>query len=151
MTWDALIKLAKTLTDDVELGTSYRTPALKYEDRMLVRLWEDGKTVVVHVESVDEQQFLLRTQPDVFHLTSHYEGYPLVLARLVSLTSKTARTLLGEELARRGWHPDAVTSRASKAATKKARSKRARTTVRAAKTKRPKATKTKRTASKKRD
>jgi hypothetical protein len=77
----------------VEEGTSYGTPALKVGGKLLARLWEDGTTLVLKVPPV-VRDFLLRTTPDVFFVTDHYRGYPIVLVRLAVVD----RCQLGELL-----------------------------------------------------
>ena len=99
MTWKQLCELGLTLPD-VEESTSYRTPALKCRGKLIARLTEDGTTVVLVVETVDEQQFLLKAMPDVYFLTPHYEGYPLVLAHLSALRTPATRTHLTSACAR---------------------------------------------------
>jgi len=99
MTWKQLCALGLKLPD-VEESTSYGTPALKCRGKLLARLKEDGTTVVLAVESVEEQQFLLQAKPEVYFLTPHYEGYPLVLAHLSALRTPAARTHLTSACAR---------------------------------------------------
>lgn len=93
MTWNALVKLGLELPG-VELSTWYRTPALKVGGKGFVRLKEDGKSVVLGVEDLDAQAFLLGALPRVYFITDHYRGYPAVLARLTALTVKEARLRL---------------------------------------------------------
>jgi len=93
MTWNALVKLGLELPE-VELSTWYRTPALKLRGKGFVRLKEDGTSVVLGVEDLDEQAFLLAARPKVYFLTDHYRGYPAILARLSALTVKEARLRL---------------------------------------------------------
>lgn len=57
----------------------YRTPAFRVKKKMIVRLREDGETLVVHA---DDRDIWLDTYPDVFYVTDHYRNYPLVLIRL---------------------------------------------------------------------
>ena len=64
----------------VALGTSYGTPALKVAGKMLARLREDGDLVLKVEDGLRDA--LLDTQPDVFHTTAHYDGYPVLLVRL---------------------------------------------------------------------
>ncbi len=93
MTWKALVKLGLELPD-VEVGTWYRTAALKVGGKGFVRLKEDGKSIVLGVEDLDAQAFLLRARPTVYFITEHYRGYAAVLARLSTLTVKEARLRL---------------------------------------------------------
>ena len=97
MTYDDVRKIALAWTE-VEDGTSYGTPALKVRKKMLVRLKEDGDSLVMPGVPPDERDMLVESQPPVFYLTDHYKDYPMVLIRL----SKTKRATV-EPLLRRQW------------------------------------------------
>jgi hypothetical protein len=97
MTFDDVRKIALTWPE-VEDGTSYGTPALKVRKKMLVRLREDGDSLVMPGVPRDERDMLVESQPKVFYFTDHYKDYPYVLIRL----SKVARTTV-EPLLRRQW------------------------------------------------
>jgi hypothetical protein len=43
---------------------------------------EDGETLVVRVVDLEDKDALLRSDPDVFFTTPHYDGYAYVLVRL---------------------------------------------------------------------
>ena len=83
---------------EVEDGSSYGTPALKVRKKMLVRLKEDGDSLVMPGVPPDERDMLVESQPTVFYFTDHYRDYPIVLIRL----SKAKRTTV-EPLLRRHW------------------------------------------------
>ena len=83
---------------EVEDGSSYGTPALKVRKKMLVRLKEDGDSLVMPGMPPDERDMLVESQPTVFYFTDHYRDYPIVLIRL----SKAKRTTV-EPLLRRHW------------------------------------------------
>jgi hypothetical protein len=83
---------------EVEDGNSYGTPALKVREKMLVRLKEDGDSLVMPGVPRDERDMLLEREPKVFYFTDHYKDYPMVLIRL----SKTKRATV-EPLLRRHW------------------------------------------------
>ena len=93
MKWEQLSKLGRELPEVVE-DTWYRTPALKVRGKGFVRLKEDGRSVVFLLESVDEQEFLCETQPEVYFITDHYAGYAAVLARLATLRVPECRSRL---------------------------------------------------------
>lgn len=95
MKWERLCQLGLELPEVVE-DIWYRTPALKVRGKSFVRIKEDGESVVFLLESVDEQQFLIETQPEVYYITDHYRGYPAVLARLAALTVPECRLRLAE-------------------------------------------------------
>jgi hypothetical protein len=93
MKWDQLCKLARELPE-VEEGIWFRTPALKVRGKSFVRLKEDGKSVVFLLGSLEEQELLTETQPDVYYITDHYRGWPAVLARLAALKTAECRLQL---------------------------------------------------------
>ena len=77
----------------VEEGTSYHTPAWRVAGKLLVRLREDGETLVVKVD-FDERDALMTVDPDVFFTTDHYRNYPSVLVRIDRVPSDVLRDLL---------------------------------------------------------
>jgi hypothetical protein len=81
MTFDELRKFA-LLWPEVEDGTSYGTPALKVRKKMLVRLREDGDSLVMPGVPPDERAMLVESRPKLFYFTDHYRDYPMVLIRL---------------------------------------------------------------------
>ena len=56
----------------VEESTSYGTPALRVRKKLLARMKEDGETVVIPTGSIDEKEFLIATEPDLYFQTPHY-------------------------------------------------------------------------------
>src|SRR6202047_5607531 len=97
MTFEDVRKIALAWPE-VEDGTSYGTPALKVRKGLLVRLREDGDSLVMPGVPIDERDMLVESQPKVFYFTDHYRDYPMVLIRL----SKT-KGLTVEPLLRRQW------------------------------------------------
>ena len=97
MTFDQVRKIALTWPE-VEDGTSYGTSALKVRKKLMVRLREDGDSMVMPGVPSEERDMLVESQPKVFYFTDHYRNYPMVLIRL----SKTKRATV-EPLLRRQW------------------------------------------------
>jgi hypothetical protein len=97
MTYDEIREIALAWPE-VEDGTSYRTPALKVRKKLLVRLKEDGDSLVMPGVPQDERDMLVESAPRVFYFTDHYRDYPMVLIRL----SKAKRAMV-EPLLRRQW------------------------------------------------
>jgi hypothetical protein len=60
-------------------STSYGTPAYKVNKRLLIRIKEDGETLVLHS---DDRDIFLKKDPSVFFVTEHYANYPYVLINL---------------------------------------------------------------------
>jgi hypothetical protein len=77
----------------VEEGTSYGTPAWRAGRRMLVRLHQDGQSIVLKIGN-ETRDHLLQADPETFFVTDHYRGYPMVLARLDRLSAADLRKLL---------------------------------------------------------
>src|SRR5882672_7580553 len=97
VTFDDVRKIALAWPE-VEHGTSYGTPALKVRKKLLVRLKEDGDSLVMPGVPPDERDMLVESQPKVFYFTDHYRDYPIALIRL----SKAKRAIV-EPLLRRQW------------------------------------------------
>lgn len=94
LTFDDLRDLAQEF-EGIEESTSYGTPALKLRGELLVRLREDGETVVLRTTFVD-RDLLIQADPDVYHVTDHYRNYPYVLVRLGHVQRSEFRDRLEE-------------------------------------------------------
>ena len=77
----------------VEEGTSYGTQAFRVRKKFLVRLREDGETLVVKCADRDP---LMAADPQAFFVTKHYENYPSVLVNLAKVKLADLRALLIE-------------------------------------------------------
>jgi hypothetical protein len=77
----------------VEEGASYGTPAFKLGTKLLVRLHQDGASLVLKVGDATRDH-LLQADPDTFFITDHYRGYPMLLVRLAAVEEDDLRDLL---------------------------------------------------------
>src|ERR1700710_1198429 len=93
MTFDDVRKFA-LLWAEVDDGTSYGTPALKVRKKLLVRLREDGDSLVMPGVPPEERDMLVENSPSVFYFTDHYRDYPIVLIRLSKVKRATVEPLL---------------------------------------------------------
>ena len=98
-----------------EESTSYGTPSVKIKGKILSRWRTEAEgAVAIRCDFLD-RELLLQTQPDVFFLTDHYLGYPMVLMRVEKASVATMRDML-----ERGWQcvapARAVKERAQEAA-----------------------------------
>ena len=93
MTWDEVLAIGLRLPG-VEASTSYGTPALKVRGKLVTRLRAEDASLVLHGVPPDEREMLVALDPRVFHITAHYGGYPLVLARLAPLEPERLRPFL---------------------------------------------------------
>ncbi len=92
--WADVVALAAALPG-VEEQSSYGTPALKVNGKLLGRLKEDGETLALRV-GFEERQALVHERPDVYLVTPHYENSPMVLVRLAAADPDEVRELLVE-------------------------------------------------------
>jgi hypothetical protein len=98
--WDHVVALAQAELPEVELSTSYGTPALKVRKKLFARLREDGEHLVLFVDFM-EREALVQSSPDVFSVTPHYVDWPMVLVRLDSVDPAELRELVIESWRRR--------------------------------------------------
>jgi hypothetical protein len=89
--WADVVALG-TVHAGVEESTWFRTPALKVRGKSFCRMKEDGETLVIQVLDLEDKEALLRSDPEVFFTTPHYDGYAYVLVRL----DRIGRELLAE-------------------------------------------------------
>jgi hypothetical protein len=92
VTFDTVCELARDLPG-VEIGTAYGTPALRVRKKVMARLREDGETLAIRMEFGD-REFHLQTNPEVFYITDHYAGYPMILVRLAKVDREELRELV---------------------------------------------------------
>ncbi|MGI9599373.1 MAG: MmcQ/YjbR family DNA-binding protein [Acidimicrobiales bacterium] len=71
-------------------------PSWRTKARMFAWIREDPEALVVWVDSLDEKEALIASEPDKFFTTSHYDGSPIVLVRLEAVDSDEAAELLIE-------------------------------------------------------
>jgi hypothetical protein len=93
VSWDDVREIALALPG-VEDGTSYGTPALKRKKKLMIRLKEDGETVVMIV-GFDNRELLMNARPEAFFITDHYRNYPSVLMRMAKVSVGEAKDVVG--------------------------------------------------------
>ena len=91
--WDDVVAIGTALPE-VEESTWFRTPALKVRGKSFCRMKEDGETLVVRVVDLEDKDALLRSNPEVFFTTPHYDGYAYVLVRLAQVDAGVLRELI---------------------------------------------------------
>jgi len=83
----ATIELVRSMAlalPGVEEGVCHGTPAFYVRRKLMLRLWEDGETLVVRFPK-EKRAALIRQNPDVFSVTDHYRNYPAVLLNLLAV------------------------------------------------------------------
>jgi len=77
----------------VEEATSYGTPSIRVRKKFMARM-KDDETLAIQCGSIDEKEFLMATEPEVFFQTPHYVGWPVVLVRLPVVTDGKLREMI---------------------------------------------------------
>lgn len=70
------------------------TPAFYVRSKFFTKLSHDGRTAVVHVDSLEEKEVLLATEPRKLTTTPHYDGYRMVLVVLAKVSKSELRDLV---------------------------------------------------------
>jgi hypothetical protein len=69
---------------EVQEGVCFGTPAFYVRRKLMLRLREDGETLVVRFPR-EKRAALIEENPDVFSVTDHYRNYPAVLVNLLAV------------------------------------------------------------------
>lgn len=93
ITWDDVRELALALPE-VEESTSWRQPCFKVRGKWFTGMSPHEEGALVLKGDPDEKQLILESQPDVFYVTPHYEGWAGVLTRLDAIDRDSPRERL---------------------------------------------------------
>jgi hypothetical protein len=77
---------------EIEVGTSYGTPALKVRKKMLCRV-KDVDTIGVMCP-LEEKELLIEAPPEFYFETDHYKGWPTLLVRIHAVPLEELRLRL---------------------------------------------------------
>ena len=80
VTLETMRTLTTKLPGSIE-GTSYGTPGFRVGKKLFARLHGKEDAIVLLLNTVQEQQDLIASDPMSFYITDHYEGYAAVLIR----------------------------------------------------------------------
>jgi hypothetical protein len=94
-TWEDVIEIGKRFPE-VEVGTSFGTPALQVRGKRMCRMRTNPDALVLRVIDLGEREALLQGQPDAFFSTPHYDGYPYVLVKLETVDPTELAELIEE-------------------------------------------------------
>lgn len=87
------VKAAKRFPG-VEESTSYGTPALKVQGKLISRWRTEAEGALALWCDFVDREMLLQADPQVFFLTDHYRNYPMVLVRLDKVRSAALADLI---------------------------------------------------------
>lgn len=71
-------------------------PSWRTKPRMFTWVRDDPEALVVWVDSVEERDGLIASEPEKFFTTDHYDGQPIVLVRLEAVDLDETRELITE-------------------------------------------------------
>lgn len=94
-TWDDVVAIARELPE-VEVSTSYRTPALKVAGKGFARLRTEAEGGLVLMCQLDEKEALLASGDPAFYTTPHYDGYGAILVDLERVEHAQLAELIAE-------------------------------------------------------
>jgi len=89
-------RIAMSLPGAYEQASYDGRPSWRTKPRMFTWIRDHPEALVVWVESLDDKEMMIATEPRVFFTTPHYDGYPMVLVRLEAIDAKRARELINE-------------------------------------------------------
>jgi hypothetical protein len=95
MTWDDVVAIATALPE-VEVSTSYRTPALKVRGKGFARLRTEAEGGLMLVCGLDEKEALLASGDPAYFTTPHYDGYGSILVDLTRIEPAQLAELVEE-------------------------------------------------------
>ena len=76
------------------LGMSHGRPAYFIGRHFFTWIRPEVNSLVVHLDSIDERDALIESDPALFHITDHYRDYPMVLVRLERADAALVRGFL---------------------------------------------------------
>jgi hypothetical protein len=93
---DDVRRIALGLPGSYEQESYGGRPSWRTKARMFTWIRDDPEALVVWIESVDEKDALVVSEPDKFFTTPHYDGTPIVLVRLGAVDVDEAAELITE-------------------------------------------------------
>jgi len=94
----ATVKKIGLALPEVEEGTSFGSPALKYKGKHLLawiplHKYLEPDTLGIRIDE-DQNDALIADAPETYYTHSHYDGYPSVLVRMPKISEAALRDLL---------------------------------------------------------
>jgi len=96
ITHDDVRRIALGLPGSYEQDSYGGRPSWRTKARMFTWIRDDPEALVVWVESVEEKDALIASEPDKFFTTPHYDDHPIVLVRLEGVDAQEATELITE-------------------------------------------------------
>ena len=91
---DDIREIALSLPGAYEQASFGGRPSFRTKPRMFCWIRDNPEALMVFVESLEEKEMLLASDPDTFFTTPHYDGYAGVLVNLDVVERDEARELI---------------------------------------------------------
>ena len=100
-------------------GPYFGRPSVFYGEAFVGRVHDKEDAVALRVGSIEMRNVMLEAEPKLFYITDHYRPWPMLLARLSALHSKSLKDLVTARIGE-------IEARATKKRTKKPANKPAK-------------------------
>jgi hypothetical protein len=80
-------------------GPYFGKPSVFYGDGFVARVHDKEEAGAMRVGSIEMRDVMLDAEPKLFYITDHYKPWPMLLARLGGLTSKSLKDLVAARMA----------------------------------------------------
>lgn len=94
VTEDDIRRIALRFDGAIERPSFGGRPSWRNKKRMFTWIREDPEALVVWVESLEDKEALLQSEPEKFFTTPHYDGHAIVLVRLDQVDVAEATELI---------------------------------------------------------
>jgi hypothetical protein len=75
-------------------GPYFGRPSVFYGEAFVGRVHDKEDAVALRVGSIEMRDVMLEAEPKLFYITDHYRPWPMLLARLSALDSKSLKDLV---------------------------------------------------------
>jgi hypothetical protein len=93
-TVDDVRRIALSLPETDEHPSYGGRPSFRVRNKGFTSIREDGESIVVFVDGLDDKEALLASDRRKFFTTPHYDGYPTVLVRYAEVDEDELRELI---------------------------------------------------------
>ncbi len=89
-------RIALSLPGAYEQESYGGRPSWRTQPRMFTWIRDEPEALVVWVDSLEDKEALIASDPGKFFTTAHYDGHPVVLARLEAVDVDEVEELVGD-------------------------------------------------------
>jgi hypothetical protein len=96
VTEEEVRRIALSLPSAYEQESYGGRPSWRTQPRMFAWIRDEPEALVVWVDSLEDKEALIASDPGKFFTTSHYDGQPIVLVRLQAVDVEEVTELIGD-------------------------------------------------------